>query len=143
MESVFHRVEPCSSSLWLLLGSTVASLLARAPLRKVHPTQEKLRLWYPHREEGTVCQVCLPAVLNTNSLGAGKMAQWVQALTAGCDDLSSFPGSTWWRERVDSYRLCSDLHTHTSPPKAVVSRLRWDDHELKASLGYIANFMPA
>jgi hypothetical protein len=41
------------------------------------------------------------------------MAQWVKVLAAKQDDLSVFPGTTWRKERTDSYRLSSAFHMHT------------------------------
>lgn len=118
-----------SGCFWASPWLWAAPTLAHAQLRKIHPLQEKLRLQYPHRAEGAVCQVCSPAVLNTKSLGAGKMAaQCLKAVTAEPDDLTSFPGSPWCRERTDSHRLCSDLHgtcTYTFPPNAVVVGQSW------------------
>lgn len=49
------------------------------------------------------------------------MAQWVKALTAKPENLSSIPGPTWWKKRTDSCKLSSDLHmclgtcSHTYP----------------------------
>lgn len=40
------------------------------------------------------------------------MSQWVKALAAMPDDLSSISWSTWWKEIAKSYSLSSDLHTH-------------------------------
>lgn len=47
------------------------------------------------------------------------MEQQVKPLAAKPDNLNLIPGTTWWRERINSSKLSSDLctgavtHTHT------------------------------
>lgn len=46
------------------------------------------------------------------------MVQWVKTLASKPDDLTSIPGTTWWKERTNSLVLFSGLFgcTMTHPP---------------------------
>lgn len=46
---------------------------------------------------------------------ASKAAQVAKAPVAKPEDLSSVPGSQWWKEKMDSCKLSSDLHTCAIP----------------------------
>lgn len=43
--------------------------------------------------------------------GAGKMAQWVKKLADKTDDLVPSSETVWTKEKPDSWKLFSDLHT--------------------------------
>lgn len=43
------------------------------------------------------------------------MAQQTRTLVAKPDNLSSIPG-VWWKERIHSHKLFSDLHMHSKAP---------------------------
>lgn len=52
------------------------------------------------------------------------MAQWVKALTARPDDVSSSPGPIGWKEKTDICGLSSKLHKHTKTHMAAPSLQR-------------------
>lgn len=45
---------------------------------------------------------------------AREMIHWVKLLATKPNNLSSTPGSIWWKERTDPLKLSSDFHVQVS-----------------------------
>lgn len=59
------------------------------------------------------------------------MVQWVKALDAKLDDLTSIPRTTWWKEKADShncplistYGLGHYIHTQNKPNVIIIKTI--------------------
>ena len=61
-------------------------------------------------------QSIIPAALKAEAkrsqgLGISEMTQWVKGIAAKPKGLSSILGTKYWKERLDSCKLSSDLYT--------------------------------